>query len=304
MSLVPDRDRRGIPLRAVIPNAITAFALCSGLTGIRFAMSGDWDRALMFIGFAAVLDGVDGRVARMLRGQSRFGAELDSLSDVVAFGVAPAIIVYLWSLHFWVPYGWIFSLAYGVCMALRLARFNARIDVEDQPHKSAGFLTGVPAPAGAGMMLLPIMLWLVGNGRWAWLQDYRLVAAWSALSAFMIISSVATFSLGSMRLRRTVRLEALVLIAILGAALVTVPWETLSLIVIVYLLMIPYSMARYARIRRQRAGASTLPPVPMPPAPMAEPEPMPAAPAPEPEPPAPDTRPSRRRGSPPSETLL
>jgi CDP-diacylglycerol--serine O-phosphatidyltransferase len=291
----PERDRRGIPLRAIIPNAITAFALCSGLTGIRFAMSADWDRALMFIGFAAVLDGVDGRVARMLRGQSRFGAELDSLSDVVAFGVAPALIVYLWTLRLWVPYGWIFSLAYGVCMALRLARFNARIDVEDQPHKSAGFLTGVPAPAGAGMMLLPILLWLASDRHWFWLQDYRLVALWSSFSAFMIISSVATFSLGSMRLRRTVRLEALVLIAILGAALVTVPWETLSLIVIVYLLLIPFSMMRYARIRRQRAaGASSSPPAPSP-----EPE-LPETPA----APDPDTRPSRRRGSPPSETLL
>jgi CDP-diacylglycerol--serine O-phosphatidyltransferase len=282
----PERDRRGIPLRSVIPNAITAFALCSGLTGIRFAMSGDWDRALMFIGFAAVLDGVDGRVARMLRGQSRFGAELDSLSDLVAFGVAPALIVYLWILRFWVPYGWIFALAYGVCMALRLARFNARIDVEDQPHKSAGFLTGVPAPAGAGMMLLPILLWLASGRHWFWLQDYRLVALWSAFSAFMIISSVATFSLGSMRLRRTVRLEALVLIAILGAALVTVPWETLSLIVIVYLLLIPFSMMRYARIRRQRAaGSSSLPPAPLP-EPPAEP--------------APDNGPARRRRSEPS----
>ena len=282
----PERDRRGIPLRSVIPNAITALALCAGLTGIRFAMSADWDRALMFIGFAAVLDGVDGRVARMLRGQSRFGAELDSLSDVVAFGVAPALIVYLWTLRLWVPYGWIFSLAYGVCMALRLARFNARIDVEDQPRKSAGFLTGVPAPAGAGMMLLPILLWLSSGEHWAWLLDYRLVALWSAFSAFMIISSVATFSLGSMRLRRTVRLEALVLIAILGAALVTVPWETLSLIVIVYLLLIPFSMMRYARIRRQRvAGASSLAPAPLP---------GPAA------APAPDSGPARRRRSEPS----
>ena len=99
-------------------------------------------------------------------------------------------------------------------MALRLARFNARIDVEDQPHKSAGFLTGVPAPAGAGLMLLPILLWLASDGRWAWLQRLRLVAPWTALVAFLVISSVATFSLGSLRLRRNVRLEAIVLIAI------------------------------------------------------------------------------------------
>jgi CDP-diacylglycerol--serine O-phosphatidyltransferase len=297
MTKLPERDRRGIPLRAVIPNAITALALCAGLTGIRFAMSADWERALMFIGFAAVLDGVDGRVARMLRGQSRFGAELDSLSDVVAFGVAPALIVYLWALHQWVPYGWIFSLAYGVCMALRLARFNAGIDVEDQPHKSAGFLTGVPAPAGAGMMLLPILLWLVSNRQLAWLQDYRLIAAWSSLSAFMIISSVATFSLGSMRLRRTVRLEALVLIALLCAALVTVPWQTLSLIVIVYLLLIPFSMMRYARIRRLRVApaASEIPSS----SPLPDPQAEAAPPAPEP-----DARPAKRPPPPPSETLL
>jgi CDP-diacylglycerol--serine O-phosphatidyltransferase len=286
----PDRDRRGIPLRAVVPNAVTALALCAGLTGIRFAMSHDWDRSLMFIGFAALLDGVDGRVARMLRGQSRFGAELDSLSDVIAFGVAPALIVYLWTLDNWVPYGWIFSLAYGVCMALRLARFNARIDVEDQPHKSAGFLTGVAAPAGAGMMLLPILLWLASDRHWMWLQDYRLVAAWSALSAFMVISSLATFSLGSLKLRRTVRLEAIVLIAILSGALLTVPWQTLSLIVIVYLATIPFSMMRYARIRRQRAGGAA----PLPAASLSEP---PAPPT------APHNRPARRRGSPGDETL-
>lgn len=299
MSLAPpERDRRGIPLRAVVPNAVTALALCAGLTGIRFAITAEWDRSLMFIGLAALLDGVDGRVARMLRGQSRFGAELDSLSDVIAFGVAPALIVYLWALLRWYPYGWIFCLAYGVCMALRLARFNARIDVEDQPHKSAGFLTGVAAPAGAGMMLLPILLWLASGRQWAWLQDYRLVAAWSALSAFMVISSIATFSLGSLKLRRTVRLEAIVLIAILSGALLTVPWETLSLIVIVYLATIPFSMMRYARIRRQRAVA----PAPVPAA--AAPSVMPPAPETPLPLPAPDTRPARRRGSPGNETLL
>ena len=259
MSPGPERDRRGIPLRAVIPNAVTALALCSGLTAIRFGISGDWDKAAMFIAFSAVLDGMDGRIARALRGQSRFGAELDSLSDLVAFGVAPALIVYLWVLREWNPYGWVFGLAYAVCMALRLARFNARIDVEDQPHKSAGFLTGVPAPAGAAVMLLPILLWLGSDQQWHWLKDYRVVAPWAAFSAFMIISSVATWSLGSLRLRRNVRFEAIVLIVILGAALFTVPWQTLSLIVIVYLAMIPFSMASYAKVRRQRATQTSSP---------------------------------------------
>jgi CDP-diacylglycerol--serine O-phosphatidyltransferase len=280
----PQRERRGIPLRAVVPNAVTALALCSGLTAIRFAIAAEWDKALAAIMVAAVLDGMDGRIARALKGQSRFGAELDSLSDLVAFGVAPALIVYLWVLREWNPYGWIFALAYAVCMALRLARFNARIDVEDQPHKSAGFLTGVPAPAGAAVMLLPILLWLASNGHWSWLRDYRFVAPWSAFSAFMIISSVATWSLGSLRLRRNVRLEAIVLIAILGGALFSAPWETLSLIVIVYLALIPFSMASYARVRRQRAA--------QPPAFSADSVPSPA--------PLPADRPARRRRSGPN----
>jgi CDP-diacylglycerol--serine O-phosphatidyltransferase len=280
----PERGRRGIPLRAVVPNAVTALALCSGLSAIRFGMSGEWERALIFIALAALLDGMDGRIARALKGQSRFGAELDSLSDVVAFGVAPALIVYLWVLKDWNPYGWIFALAYAVCMALRLARFNAGIDVEDQPHKSAGFLTGVPAPAGAAVMLLPILLWLASNGHWAWLRDYRLVAPWSAFSAFMIISSVATWSLGSLRLRRNVRLEAIVLIAIVGGALLSVPWETLSLVVIVYLALIPFSMASYARVRRQRAA--------QPPADAREAAPLSA--------PLPADRPAKRRRSGPN----
>jgi CDP-diacylglycerol--serine O-phosphatidyltransferase len=226
---------------------------------MRYALSAAWEPALTCIVIAAVLDGMDGRIARMLKGQSRFGAELDSLSDVIAFGVAPAIIIYLWVLRTLNPYGWIFALAYAVCMALRLARFNARIDAEDQPHKSAGFLTGVPAPAGAGLILLPVLLWLASNGRWAWLQDYRLVAPWTAFSAFMIISSIATYSLGSLRLRRNVRLEAIILIAILGTALLTVPWETLSLVAIVYLASIPFSVASYAKVRRQRAALAGAP---------------------------------------------
>jgi CDP-diacylglycerol--serine O-phosphatidyltransferase len=256
-------ERRGIPLRAVVPNAVTALALCSGLSGIRFAIAEKWDVAIAMIMIAAVLDGMDGRIARMLNGASRFGAELDSLSDVIAFGVSPAVILHLWSLQFWPRYGWIFALAYAVCMALRLARFNAQIDVEDQPHKSAGFLTGVPAPAGAALLLLPILLWLASGRHWAWLQDYRLVAPWAAAIAFLVISSLATFSWTSFRLRRRVRLEAIVVIAIVGGALLTAPWETLSVLASLYLAAIPFSILSYARVKRQRAGASR-PPEPPP----------------------------------------
>jgi CDP-diacylglycerol--serine O-phosphatidyltransferase len=249
-------ERRGIPLRAVVPNAVTAMALCSGLSGIRFAIAEKWDVAIAMIMLAAVLDGMDGRIARMLNGSSRFGAELDSLSDVIAFGVSPAVILHLWSLQYWPRFGWIFALAYAVCMALRLARFNARIDVEDQPHKSAGFLTGVPAPAGAGLLLLPILLWLASDRQWNWLQDYRLVAPWAAAIAFLVISSLATFSWTSFRLRRRVRLEAIVFIAIVGGALLTAPWETLSVLAVLYLAAIPFSILSYGRVKAQRAGPS------------------------------------------------
>lgn len=283
MSAPPERERKGIPLRAVVPNAVTALALCSGLFGIRFAIAADWERACYAILIAAVLDGMDGRIARALKGQTRFGAELDSLSDVIAFGVSPAIIVYLWSLQSpgIAPFGWLLALGYAVCMALRLARFNARIDVEDQPHKSAGFLTGVPAPAGAGLLLLPLFLWLASDGRWTWLNDVRLTGPWTALVAFLVISSVATFSWGSLRLRRNVRLEAILLIAIVGAALFSAPFGTLSAAALLYVLLIPLSVFSYAKTRRPRA--------------LAVPQPAPAAQA-----PGPAQRPARRRRSPPN----
>jgi len=283
VTLLP--ERRGIPLRAVVPNAVTALALCVGLTGVRFAIAGEWESAILAIVAAAVLDGMDGRIARALKGQSRFGAELDSLSDVIAFGAAPAVIIHLWALQAWPRIGWIFAVAYAACMALRLARFNARIDVEDQPHKSAGFLTGGPAPAGAGLLLLPIYLWLASNRQWDWLQDYRLIAPWAAFVAFLVISSVATFSWGSMRLRRNVRLEAIVVIVIVGVALVSATFETLSVIALVYVASIPFSILSYARVKRLRARLAAAEPV------------LPLTP---PLPPLRAERPARRRRSPPN----
>jgi CDP-diacylglycerol--serine O-phosphatidyltransferase len=262
-----ERVRRGIPLRAILPNAITALALCSGLFGMRYGIAGEWDKAVAAIVLAAVLDGLDGRIARLLNGASRFGAELDSLSDVTAFGVAPAIIVYQFVLYWldrgsesyeaWTRFGWLIALAYAVCMAMRLARFNARIDVEDQPHKSAGFLTGVPAPVGAGLLLLPIYLWLAGNQEWDWLKDWRLIAVWTVGVAALVVSNLATFSWSSLRLRRDVRLVAIIGIALLGAALVTVPWETLTVVALLYLATIPFSIVAYARVKRQRAVAAS-----------------------------------------------
>ncbi len=243
---------RGIPLRTIAPNAVTALALCAGLTAIRFGIAGEWDKAVIATIIAAVLDGIDGRVARMLNGTSRFGAELDSLSDVIAFGVSPALLMYLWSLQEIPRYGWLFALAMALCCALRLARFNAAIDTDDQPHKSAGFLTGVPAPAGAGLALLPLYLWLETGSEWA--REPYLVAPWLAFVAFLMISNIATFSWGSIRPRRSVRLEVIALAALVGAAIFSVPWIMLSIICLVYVILIPFSIRNYGRIKRLKAA--------------------------------------------------
>jgi CDP-diacylglycerol--serine O-phosphatidyltransferase len=246
-----DRDPRRIPFRGLIPNAITALALCFGLTGVRFAIGAEWEKALAAIIIAGILDGMDGRIARLLRAQSKFGAELDSLSDNIAFGTAPALIVFLWSLQQSPRFGWTAALALAVCCALRLARFNARLDAAEQPHKSAGFNTGVPAPAGAGLAFIPIYLWLItGNGLF---RQWQLVMVWTIFIAALMISSLPTYSWSSIRIRREWRLFALAGVALFGAALLTAPWITLLALAALYLLMIPAALASYARVKRRRA---------------------------------------------------
>jgi CDP-diacylglycerol--serine O-phosphatidyltransferase len=204
---------------------------------------------------AGVLDGLDGRIARMLRGESRFGAELDSLSDSIAFGVAPALILYLWSLQAMPKFGWIFALAHALSCALRLARFNAQIDAGPQPHKSAGFLTGVPAPAGAGLTFLPIYLWLVTD--MDIFRAWYVVAPWTGFVAFLMISNIATYSWSALRLRKGIRLEVIALAGLLTALLITDPWLTLSAICLAYVAAIPFGIIGYARVRRKRLAEAT-----------------------------------------------
>jgi CDP-diacylglycerol--serine O-phosphatidyltransferase len=249
-----DRDPRRIPFRAMIPNAVTALALCFGLTGVSLAIGGQWEKALGAIVLAGVLDGLDGRIARLLRAQSKFGAELDSLSDNIAFGTAPALILFLWSLKAEPRFGWLAALALAVCCALRLARFNARLDAAEQPHKSAGFNTGVPAPAGAGLAFVPIYLWLItGDDRF---RAWPGVMAWTLFIAMLMISSLPTYSWVSIRIRPAWRLFALAGIAIFGASLIRAPWPTLLVLAVFYLLMIPAAFASYARVKRRRATVS------------------------------------------------
>ncbi len=249
-----DGGPRRIPFRGMIPNAITAMALCLGLTGVRFGLGAEWEKALASIVLAGVLDGMDGRIARLLRAESKFGAELDSLSDNIAFGTAPALILFLWSLRDAPKFGWTAALALAVCCALRLARFNARLDAAEQPHKSAGFNTGVPAPAGAGLAFVPIFLWLVTGS--TWFRAWFVVMPWVLFIAALMISSLPTYSWSSVRIRREYRLFALAGVAVLGAALLTAPWATLSIVALLYLLMIPVALASYARVKRRRASAA------------------------------------------------
>lgn len=249
----------GLSLRALVPNAITAAALCAGLTGIRFAITGEFEKAVLAVVLAGMLDGIDGRIARLLKAQSRFGAELDSLADNVSFGVAPALVLFMWSLKDVPRLGWFAALAFAVAMALRLARFNARIDLPDEPRKQAGFLTGVPAPVGAGLAFLPMYLGFAAHDTFgldeALFRQPPLVALWLVAIAALTISSLPTLSWGKLRLRRSLRLELILLVGMVaGAAALTDPWWTLVGICAFYLLTIPFGLIAYGRIKRRRAG--------------------------------------------------
>jgi CDP-diacylglycerol--serine O-phosphatidyltransferase len=248
---VSEAEGRGLPLRAFIPNAVTVLALCAGLTAIRYAFAQDWEKAMIAIVVAGVLDGLDGRIARMLKANSKFGAELDSLCDNIGFGTAPALILFQWSLRSAPKFGWTVALALAVSCALRLARFNSRIDADLQPHKSAGFNTGVPAPAGAGLAFAPIYLWLITNNDM--FRDWRLVMPWTLFIAVLMISAIPTYSWTSFRIRKSWRVVALAGVAIVAAALINEPWITLLLVSLAYLVSVPLSLFSYARVKRRRA---------------------------------------------------
>lgn len=250
----------GLTLRALVPNAITAAALCAGLTGIRFAITGEFRMAVAAVVLAGLLDGIDGRIARLLKAQSRFGAELDSLADNVSFGVAPALVLFMWSLKDAPRLGWFAALAFAVAMALRLARFNARIDLPDEPRKLAGFLTGVPAPVGAGLVFLPMYLSFVTAD--PVFQHPLLVGVWLVLIAFLVISSLPTLSWGKLRPRRRLRLELILVVGMAGAAALTEPWWTLVAICGIYLMTVPLGMVQYARVKRRRADPDLASPAP------------------------------------------
>jgi CDP-diacylglycerol--serine O-phosphatidyltransferase len=248
------RRFRPIPVRMLVPNFITLLAICAGLTAIRLSTEGRMDLAVYAIVFAAVLDGVDGRVARMIKGQSKFGAELDSLADFVNFGVAPGLILYFWQLHELNNGGWIAAMVFAISGGLRLARFNASIDDPDKPAFAANYFTGVPAPGGAILALLPVYLAFLGIPK----APAVLTAAYTLLIAFLMVSRLPVFSGKSVKMRVPPEMVLPVFVSVVFfiALLIGYPWHILSICSVLYLASLPMGWKSYRDHERNAASAA------------------------------------------------
>jgi CDP-diacylglycerol---serine O-phosphatidyltransferase len=246
---------RDIPLRTIFPNLVTLLAICSGLTSIRFASEGKIGLAVAAIILAGVLDGLDGRIARMLKSTTRFGAQLDSLADFLNFGVAPAMLIYFTLTDEILSIGWITALIYAICACLRLARFNVMLDMPDSPKWHSNFFVGVPAPAGALCVLTPVYVLLLGVPANA---PYAFIAAvYTVMIGLLMVSSLPTFSgkeIGR-RIPRDYVLPLLILLIVLIALLLSYPWPTLLTFAVLYLASLPFSYNAYQQHIRQEKAA-------------------------------------------------
>nr|WP_255569220.1 phosphatidylcholine/phosphatidylserine synthase [Neoroseomonas alba] len=251
----------GQSFNRLIPNIMTMLGLCCGLVAIRFGFEGRFEQAATLILVAGVIDGLDGRLARLLKATSRFGAEFDSLSDFLCFGVAPAMVLYLWTMHDYRSLGFAPCLLFAVCMALRLARFNAALDVGPavKPAYAYNFFTGVPAPAGAGCVLFPLFL-----GIWLEQMDWPLLAGAVRHPAFvgivmvavagLLVSTLPTWSFKNFKVPRDYVLPLLLGTGLFVAALLAEPWLALALAGVCYLGMLPFSVRSYLRLKREAEG--------------------------------------------------
>jgi len=244
---------RQIPVRPLLPNVVTLLALCAGLTSLRMSIEGRFDLAVFAIGLAAVLDAIDGRVARLLRGTSRFGAELDSLTDFVNFGVAPALLLFIWTLADVRSLGWIAALIFAICCALRLARFNVALDNPNRPEWQGNYFVGMPAPAGAMTVLLPVYMEFIGTPHGKWTAP--LVLVYMLVIALLMVSRVPTFSgkLVGQRIPRDMVLPLFVVLVAVVALLVTYPWETAAVATVIYLATLPVSWSAWRRSEKADA---------------------------------------------------
>lgn len=254
MGRMRDRRRR-IRLESInrlLPNALTMLGLCAGLTAIRFAMQGTWHIGVLLIAGAALLDALDGRIARLMGGPTEFGGQLDSLVDSIAFGVAPVTMIYLWSLDAAGGLGWTITLLYVVCCVLRLARFNISSADPDLPAWAGNFFSGVPAPAGAGLVMLPLILSL--QFEWSFLRAPEVTGPWVLIVSGLMISRIPTYSFKRIRVRHGVVRFVMVGIAALAAGLITEPWIMLSGLIIAYAAIIPFSVRSFQRRKREEKG--------------------------------------------------
>lgn len=239
---------RDIPFRMLVPNILTLLAICSGLTAIRFAIEGRIELSLGAIILAAILDGIDGRVARFLKSATPFGAQMDSLADFVNFGVAPAMVLYFTMLHELKSFGWVAALVFAICACLRLARFNVQPKEADQPAFTRDFFVGVPAPAGAMVGLLPLYLLQLG------LEKTILVDALAALFiigiGLLMVSNLPAYSGKSLgkRVPRQIAMPMILAVVVFVAILLSYPWFTLSLVAVIYLVALPWSQSYYNRL--------------------------------------------------------
>jgi len=251
------RRFRPIPVRMLVPNVITLLAICAGLTAIRLSTEGRMELAVAAIVFAAVLDGLDGRVARMIKGQSKFGAELDSLADFVNFGVAPGLILYFWQLHELRDGGWIAAMVFAISGSLRLARFNATMDDPNKPAFAANYFTGVPAPAGAITVLLPIYLAFLGLPA----PPAVLTALYTLLIAFLMVSRLPVFSGRNVRMRVPPEMVLPVFVSVIFfiALLIGYPWYILSAGSVLYLLSMPAGWKSYRDHARKAVAPAASP---------------------------------------------
>jgi CDP-diacylglycerol--serine O-phosphatidyltransferase len=238
-------------INRLIPNILTLFALCAGLTSMRFAMDGRWEFAVLAILFAAVFDALDGRIARLLDSSSKFGAELDSLSDFVSFGVAPAIVLFMWTMEDMKGMGWALTLLFSAGMALRLARFNTKLDNADLPAWHSRFFTGVPAPAAAGLVLLPLIGWLQFRDFDALRSPYVVGPVMLAVAG-LAVSRIPTFSFKRLKISQALVLPTMIVVAVLTALALAEPFATLLLILLAYICSIPLSIASHRRLQQQR----------------------------------------------------
>ena len=240
--------------KSLLPNALTIFGVCLGLSSIKFALDANYAIAIIAIGFAAILDTLDGRVARLIKGTSKVGKELDSLTDVISFGVAPGFIMYFWTLNEIGKFGWMLVLIYAVCCALRLARFNLTVIEESEPWK-INFFEGAPSPAAAGLVLLPLILNLSGLIQ---LENYTILTSAAILTtSILMVSKVPTYSFKRILIPRHLAIFLLLGLGIYVSLLIFYTFETLFFTGVIYVLLIPISFFHYRHKNKKQLITST-----------------------------------------------